>query len=114
MLSPSCAKLSNYDGEKNTMNEKKEYASSTLGISSRPSCEFIPHNADSKAKAKLRRNVKTLDEAIAAAESIVDYSNRPRRPLAEYVDVERVSPKKLEGRRNEGRVSPKRRYERGD
>ncbi|GKD25755.1 hypothetical protein Tco_1231969 [Tanacetum coccineum] len=98
MLSPSCAKLPNYDGEKNTMNEKKEYASLTLGISSRPSCEFIPHNMDSEAKAKLRR-LRHTDEAIAAAESIVDYSNRPRRPLAEYVDVERVSPKRLEDRR---------------
>ncbi|GJZ96390.1 hypothetical protein Tco_0668724 [Tanacetum coccineum] len=44
-----------------------------------------------------KRNVKTLDEVIAATESIVDYSNLPRRPLAEEVGVERVSLKRLDG-----------------
>ncbi|PWA72092.1 hypothetical protein CTI12_AA274570 [Artemisia annua] len=107
--------------------------------------QFVPHNADSEAKAKLRRlrhtgtisdyikeftttlleiddvadqdalfyfkdglkewarveidrrNVKTLDEAIAAAESIVDYSNRPRRPLTNKTGVERAPVKRLDG-----------------
>ncbi|PWA77883.1 hypothetical protein CTI12_AA219830 [Artemisia annua] len=49
-----------------------------------------------------RRNVKTLDEAIAAAESIVDYSNRPRRPLIDQEGVKRASPKRLDDRRDEG------------
>ncbi|GKC00773.1 DNA mismatch repair protein MutS, partial [Tanacetum coccineum] len=124
--------------------------------------EFVPHNVDSKSKAKLRRlchtctiidyikefttillefmdipdqdaifffkyglkecarikidrrNVKTLDEAIAAAKSILYYFNRPRRPLAEEVGIERASPKRLNGRRNDGRVLPNRLDERGD
>ncbi|PWA48529.1 hypothetical protein CTI12_AA489850 [Artemisia annua] len=107
--------------------------------------QFVPHNADSEAKAKLRRlrhtgtisdyikeftitlleivnvadqnalfyikdglkewarveidrrNVKALDEAIATAESIVDYSNRPRRPLTNKTGVERAPVKRLDG-----------------
>nr|GEW62903.1 hypothetical protein [Tanacetum cinerariifolium]GEW62904.1 hypothetical protein [Tanacetum cinerariifolium] len=61
-----------------------------------------------------RRNVKTLDKAIASVESIVDYFNRPRRLLAEEVGVERVTPIRSDSQRNKGRVSPKRLDERGD
>ncbi|GKC43464.1 hypothetical protein Tco_1061186 [Tanacetum coccineum] len=64
--------------------QKKHYGGSTSSSQDQDALFLFKDRLKEWARIEIdRRNVKTLDEAIASVESIVDYSNQPRRPLAE-------------------------------
>ncbi|XP_054800138.1 uncharacterized protein LOC129304486 [Prosopis cineraria] len=64
---------------------------------------FVPHNAETEARELDRCKVQTLDEAIAAAECIIDYSTKSKKPNPGNSGGDKRGQKKNSDRKDGGR-----------